>query len=74
MSVQIKYTTKLRQFNERHKRFKWFTERIPSNEFLVGTPRADDSDIDLDDMLEVTVTIWAEDAERIATEFWFKFP
>jgi hypothetical protein len=74
MSVQIKYRTKLRQFGERHKRFKWFKERIPSQEFLVGTPKGAASDLELDDELEVTVTIWADDAERIATEFWFKFP
>ena len=75
MSVQIKYTTLMRDFKERHVRFKWLRERIPSEEFFVHTPSSDDEDgWDVDDTIESIVTIWHEDAERIVTEFWFQFP
>jgi hypothetical protein len=75
MAVQIKYTTRLREFKARHSRSTWLVERIPSQEFLIHTPSSSDDDgWDVDDHIETTVTIWHDDAERIATEFWFKFP
>ena len=75
MSVQIKYKTQVRHISERTKRRHWLTERIPSDEFLIEVQSCPDIDgWDPDDRIETTVTIWADDAEKIATEFWFKFP
>ncbi len=75
MAVEIKYITKLRTGNERFKRLTWFKERIPSNEYLITVDECKDVDgWDPDDDIENIVTIWHEDAERIATEFWFRFP
>ena len=73
--AQIKYTTSLRDFKERHARSNWLRERIPSDEYFIITPSTNDDDgWDDEDNIETTVTIWHEDAERIITEFWFKFP
>jgi hypothetical protein len=75
MSVQIKYTTKLRTGNERFKRLNWFRERIPSSEYLITVDECKDVDgWEPDDDVETTVTVWSDDAELVATEFWFKFP
>lgn len=75
MSVQIKYTTKLRTGIERFKRSNWFNERIPSKEYLITVQECGDIDgWDPDDDVETVVTVWSDDADRVATEFWFLFP
>ena len=73
--AQIKYTTIMRDFKGRYARSNWLRERIPSGEFIIASPRTNDDDgWDDEDNIETTVTIWHEDAERIITEFWFRFP
>jgi hypothetical protein len=75
MSVQIKYITKLRTGYERMARSNWFMDRIPSKQYLITVDECKDVDgWDPDDDVETTVTVWSDDAERVATEFWFKFP
>jgi hypothetical protein len=75
MAVQIKYTFRIREYKERYERSNWLIERIPSQEFLLTIPESPDDDgWDIDDHVTTTVTIWDEDASKIATEFWFRFP
>jgi hypothetical protein len=75
MSVQIKYTTIMRDFKGRFDRSLWFRNRIPTEEYFIHTPSSNDEDgWDIDDNIETTVTIWTDDAEKIVTEFWFRFP
>jgi hypothetical protein len=75
MAVEIKYKTQMREFKSRYERSTWFIERIPSHEFMIQTPSTSDDDgWEVDDHIITTVTIWDTDAEKIATEFWFKFP
>lgn len=75
MSVQIKYTTLMKDFRGRHARMKWFHARIPTEEYFFQTPSSNNDDgWDPDDNIETIVTVWANDADRIATEFWFQFP
>lgn len=76
MSVQFKFSTILRNADARLKRNIWFHQRIPTGEYfiIVDTTKAYEDGLDLDDMVDTVVTIWADDAERIATEFWFQFP
>lgn len=65
----------MRDFKGRYERSKWLRERIPSGEFIIATPSTSDDDgWDIDDNINTTVTIWDDDAERIVTEFWFRFP
>lgn len=73
--VQIKYYTSLRTSAERMKRSIWFCERIPTQEYFIQVEQCQDNDgWEPDDVIETTVTVWSDDAERVATEFWFKFP
>ena len=76
MTVQFRYVTIVRDVDSRLKRNSWLHTRIPTQEYFVQTDTtiAYEYSVDMDDCIETIVTIWAEDAERIATEFWFQFP
>jgi hypothetical protein len=65
------------QRTEFRERVRWIKERIPTKEFHItrnfsagGEPYWDSADHHL--MAEVSV--WSDDADRVALEFWFKFP
>ena len=73
--AQLTFKTKIRNIKERHTRLMWLRERIPSEEFFIAIPPSEDEDgYDLDDEIQSVVTIWADDADKIITEFWFRFP
>ena len=72
---QIKFKTKVRDIKERWGRSDWIRQRVPSDEYYVATPSSLEEDgYDIDDEVETTITIWSEDADKVITEFWFKFP
>lgn len=63
-----------RKFRER---LRWFEERVPTKEFLISRVEPVDHDefwSSFDGMLTAEVAVWSDDADRVATEFWFKFP
>lgn len=74
MSVQIKYNTPLGKISERIKRSNWFRERIPTEEYHIAVQLDDEDELEIEDLIETVVTIWADDADKIATEYWFRFP
>lgn len=62
---------------ELRERMRWIKERVPTKEYLItrnhsagGEPYWDDED----HRLMAEVAIWSDDADRVALEFWFKFP
>ena len=72
MSVEIIYKTHVNEINERLQRNTWLKGRIPTNEYFISVRSSYIEDVD--DFITTKVNIWADDAEIIATEFWFKFP
>ena len=76
MTVQFRYVTIVRDADSRLKRNAWLYERIPTQEYFIqtDTTAAYEYGVDMDDFIETIVTIWHNDAEKIATEFWFQFP
>ena len=72
MTVQFTYTTLVTDISSRVNRSAWLKNRIPSEEYFIMTGLHELDSID--DVIETIITIWADDAERIATEFWFQFP
>ena len=73
MPVQITYRTEFSDLNGRMDRAVWLEDRVPSNEYNLESCIEFDT-IGMPIVLETTVILWCDDADRVATEFWFKFP
>lgn len=61
---------------EMNERAEWLKGRIPTKEFHINYNRTAGGDDYWDDdyyRLMAEISIWADDADRVATEFWFKF-
>lgn len=73
MLTDIKYRTKLHDYDSRMDRAVWIEENIPTKEYhIYGTIEKNEDNNIVE--IETCVTIWCENADKIATEFWFKFP
>jgi len=77
MAVNIVIELPAKERIKFRERLRWFKERVPTKEFLVTRPYPSDSDgfwDSMDGLLTAEVAVWSDDADRVATEFWFKFP
>lgn len=77
MAVSINIDLPPTERGSYRERIRWIKERVPTKEFLVSKDYPE-SDAYWDDptsyRLRAEISIWSDDADRVATEFWFKFP
>ena len=76
MAVSISIDLPATERASYNERLRWLKERIPTKEFLVNKDYPE-SDAYWDDpasfRIKAGIYIWSDDADRVATEYWFKF-
>jgi hypothetical protein len=69
MSIQIVINRNISTRSEIPAHVAWITDRVPSGEFNVINAHTEDDAGNLI-QLDTTVTIWSDDCERVAMEYY----
>lgn len=69
MAVAIRITEPYRFRHRLSDKVKWLMDRVPTKEFRVEFEHEEEDDTIIN--VGAIVTIWSEDAEKIAVDYWW---
>ena len=72
MSIQIVIKSSMRSRGEVKSRIDWLTEKVATGEINVSTSHTEDDAGNIV-YLDTTVTIWSDNCEKVAVEYYLRF-
>lgn len=69
MAASIRITEDYRHRHRLSEKVKWLVDRVPSKEFRIEWEHEENDDYI--ETVSAVVTIWADNAEKLITEYWW---